>query len=347
MDDANSRSSTKPGCSSFPLVSIIVRSMDRPTLPEALDSIAAQTWPNLEIVVVNAKGPSHLPLPSIWSGRRLRMISSGEKLSRTRAANVGLSDANGDYFGFLDDDDLLFPDHISVLLELLKRDGTSRVAYSGVRVDIYEETSGAVKKTFDFNGPYCRNKLFGRNFIPIHAVVFSSELVKLAGCRFDEQLEILEDWDFWIQLAMLTDFLHCDQITAVYRNRGASGLGGSVGASDIDLRNSTGAVFEKWKKIWTGNDIADIVLYRDSMCEAAGQYISKIEWDYEKKLEHQLAVLNVKQQEIESLMTELEILRVRFARLNASSPENPPEMTQVKFKCLASLAAFFKKLFKC
>ena len=38
------------------LVSVIVRSMDRKTLPDALDSIALQTHSNIEVVVVNAPG---------------------------------------------------------------------------------------------------------------------------------------------------------------------------------------------------------------------------------------------------------------------------------------------------
>jgi hypothetical protein len=48
-----------------PLVSIIVRSMDRRTLPETLDSIAAQTYANLEVVVVLALGSRHHPLPPL------------------------------------------------------------------------------------------------------------------------------------------------------------------------------------------------------------------------------------------------------------------------------------------
>ena len=41
--------------SDMPLVSIIIRSMDRPTLSDALDSVALQTYPNIEVVLVNAK----------------------------------------------------------------------------------------------------------------------------------------------------------------------------------------------------------------------------------------------------------------------------------------------------
>jgi len=43
----------------IPLISVIVRSMDRSTLSKALDSIALQTYSNIEVLVVNAKGGFH------------------------------------------------------------------------------------------------------------------------------------------------------------------------------------------------------------------------------------------------------------------------------------------------
>ena len=43
----------------FPLVSVIIRSIDRSTLAEALDSVASQNYPNIEVILVNAKGADH------------------------------------------------------------------------------------------------------------------------------------------------------------------------------------------------------------------------------------------------------------------------------------------------
>ena len=56
-----------------PLVSILIRSMDRPTLDRAIDSAMKQTWPNLEIVVA-ACGSSHRELPDSIAGRDVRLI---------------------------------------------------------------------------------------------------------------------------------------------------------------------------------------------------------------------------------------------------------------------------------
>ncbi len=119
-----------------PLVSILVRSMDRPTLQRALQSAAQQTWPNLEIVVVAACGRSHRSLPDSILGRPLRLIlpDPDRCLSRPEAANACLDAARGEWLNFLDDDDELLPEHLATLLNA-PRPGKERVVFSATRVD--------------------------------------------------------------------------------------------------------------------------------------------------------------------------------------------------------------------
>lgn len=255
-----------------PLVTVIVRSMDRRLLDEALDSVALQSYPRIEVVVVNAKGGDHSKL-SDWCGRfPLRFISTTTSLDRSRAANVGLDHARGDYLIFLDDDDIFFPDHIASLMTVLTQAGKSRCAYTGVRVEFY--LNGQQVRTLDYNQPFRREQLWGRNYIPIHAVLFEKSLCD-EGCRFDEQLEIFEDWDFWVQLSQHTEFIHLDQISACYRNYGASGLGEDM--CERNLHKATGAFFEKWKSVWSGEQLAEVILYRDTMRAHCEQHIATLD----------------------------------------------------------------------
>ena len=97
------------------LVSVLVRSMDRASLPEALASVAAQSYDSIEVVLINAKKGEHSNVGT-WCGRfPLRLINSEVGLTRVAAANTGLEHAQGTYLMFLDDDDL-------IVYGLLRRD---------------------------------------------------------------------------------------------------------------------------------------------------------------------------------------------------------------------------------
>jgi LmbE family N-acetylglucosaminyl deacetylase/GT2 family glycosyltransferase len=227
----------------LPLVSVLVRSMDRACLPEALASVALQTHANLELVVVNASGGPHRPLDFLPPTLPWRVVSPPKTLppvrpepvegpaptaqttdgpcGRAQAANLALAAAQGEYALFLDDDDLLEPQHLERLIAALQTHPQAVGAYAGVRV---ETQDGAHLRDYDL--PWSRQRLQGVNFLPIHAVLFRMDSVRQRGLRFDEQLLVLEDWDFWLQLTEAADLVHCPGVSAVYRQGlGQSALG--------------------------------------------------------------------------------------------------------------------------
>ncbi|HEY3565746.1 MAG TPA: glycosyltransferase family A protein, partial [Casimicrobiaceae bacterium] len=96
-----------------PLVTIIVRSIGRDSLREALASVALQDYPRIEVVVVAACGIDHHPrLPATIGTHSLRIVGGDERLSRPCDANAGLDAAAGDWITFLDDDDVLLATHV-------------------------------------------------------------------------------------------------------------------------------------------------------------------------------------------------------------------------------------------
>lgn len=207
----------------IPLVSVIVRSIDRSTLERALSSIALQTWKNLEVVVVNAKGGDHTPSGEYCGPFPLRLINQGgEPLRRSAAANRGLAASRGRYLCFLDDDDSMDPGHIAGLVNALCGSPPHEVAYAGIRgqqgTPPHEQLTEFCEAEVDFT------RLLLGNVIPIHAVLFSARFVQ-QGCCFDEQLDNYEDWDFWLQLARQAPFVFVNQISATYYADGESAVG--------------------------------------------------------------------------------------------------------------------------
>ena len=207
----------------LPLVSVLIRSMDRASLPETLASVALQTHAQLEVVVVNATGRAHSPLHYAPAHLEVRVVqpADGAALGRAAAANFALEQARGELALFLDDDDLIDPDHLSRLVQALHGQPRAVGAYTGVRV---VSAGGETVREYDI--PWSAHRLAAINFLPIHAVLFRLSAVREHAVQFDPSLPVLEDWDFWHQLAQDRELVHCPGVSALYRQGlGQSGLG--------------------------------------------------------------------------------------------------------------------------
>ena len=113
------------------VVSVIVRTRNRPQLlKEALDSLARQTYPLIEVVVVNDGGEDVSPVLEQYSRRfyGLKYVHLDRNTGRASAANAGLKEATGDLIAFLDDDDLLLEKHFEILISHLE--SSREVVYS-------------------------------------------------------------------------------------------------------------------------------------------------------------------------------------------------------------------------
>ena len=222
------------------LVSVIIRTTGRATLARSMKSVFRQTHRPIEIVLVNAGGT---PLPRLASDPTVEVREvGGGPFGRPQACNAGLDAARGEWLVFLDDDDAYLPQHIETLLEKLAQADGARVAYSATAcIDGEGRTDGVIHSVFD------REKLLARNYIQIGAALFNRSLVQ-EGCRFDERLDCMEDWDFWIQLAQRTDFAYTAKATNVwFAFTGESGSGMGPNQRPEVTEPYKKMVLEKWK----------------------------------------------------------------------------------------------------
>ena len=221
------------------LATVITRTVGRPSLARSLSAAAGQSYPAIEMLVIDAAGSGVPDLPAVDRG--VRVISDGRPHGRAEAANLGLEHAQGDYLMLLDDDDEIAPTHIERLVHALAQ-SSAKVAYSDAE---------AVDAKGDVVHVYARDfslmRLHDENLFPPHAVLFSRSLVEV-GCRFAIALAVMEDWDFWLQLAEHTDFIHVPGITARYYveagNSGA-GLGANRDGKAVDI--AARAISDRWK----------------------------------------------------------------------------------------------------
>lgn len=236
------------------LVSIVCRSIGRPELEQTLNSIAKQTYPSIEIILVEALGESLAAFHQFANPVVVNSVSSGAKLTRSNAANAGLDSAQGDYIMFLDDDDWIGDTHVATLVQALSTQSKVKAAYSCTQ----KMSADGKQKKEVFDQAFDSRLLMRDNFIPIHSMLFESVLLK-EGCRFDNNFDVFEDWDFWLQLNQHTDFLHIASLTAFYRDGGDSETSSETDDDRFLNSNPRGKgrakLFDKWLKIWNGEEI--------------------------------------------------------------------------------------------
>ncbi|HUH94225.1 MAG TPA: glycosyltransferase family 2 protein [Casimicrobiaceae bacterium] len=206
-----------------PLVSILIRTVDRgPWLEQALATVANQTWPNLEAVVIEDGPPRSEAVVERFRDRlNVRYRALGSKVGRARAGNIALVEARGEWLNFLDDDDQLFADHVEVLLDAAQErrvkgayglsweTPTRVIDRAGAR---YEELAHVTRHRH----PFDRLALWHHNIFPIQAVLFHRSLYERHG-GFAEDMDQLEDWNLWTRYTLEDDFVLVEKTTSKYR----------------------------------------------------------------------------------------------------------------------------------
>ena len=254
-----------------PLVSVVVRTKDRAVLLEqALASVAASSYRALEVVLVNDGGqPPSVPSDFPFALRRIDLASNR---GRAAAANAGVEAARGQYVLFLDDDDLVAPEHVETLVGLAVGSG-ARVVYADAAVGVYEpdphEGWALRSRTVPYSRDFDPDLLLLDNYIPFHTVLVERSLYAEAG-PFDESLAFFEDWDLLIRLSRLARFQHLARVTCEYRHfRGAAHALGETSDGRLDFVTTKGRVLEKHRSLRSSEALSRaIVTLRREAVEA-------------------------------------------------------------------------------
>jgi len=168
------------------------------TIGQTVASVQAQTWSQVEIVVVD-DGSTDLAtitiLDSLVGIQLVRQKNAGLPAAR----NAGFAAASGDFFLPLDADDWLEPDAIEKLLSGLKSDLGVAFAYSHLQLE--GEAYGVLAKSYNFF-----EQLFF-NQMP-YCLLLPRRVVEAVG-GFDETMKKgYEDWEFNIRLGARGYFGH-------------------------------------------------------------------------------------------------------------------------------------------
>jgi glycosyltransferase involved in cell wall biosynthesis len=213
--------------SAHPLVSVVVSHFDRREwLLEALDSIAAQTFPDFEVLVINDAGPSSAELVADWSRGRSFDTSYVHRATNGGVAavrNSGVRAARGKLIAYLDDDDLWDARHLGGLVALLESRPECGLAYGDALVARVEPAEGPpaswpVREQLTLAVPFDLGDLARDDFIVPGGMLHRRALYDAVG-PFDENLYVSDDWDWLLRAARVTSFARLARVVVTVRIR--------------------------------------------------------------------------------------------------------------------------------
>lgn len=180
-----------------PLVSVVLVTRDRPAkLEGALDSLGKQTYPALELVVVDGSEESVESLVRSRVGSLPVTYRRDDGSGAGAARNVGMRAATGTYVAFLDDDDRWLPRKVERQVETFEPGvGTVYTGQFTVRDD--ERVGG---RTPSLSGWVTEQLLRGTACSPTSTVMVRRSLFEETG-GFDERFPVWEDREWYVRLS--------------------------------------------------------------------------------------------------------------------------------------------------
>src|SRR5580658_951280 len=183
-------------------VSIVIPSYNTAGLmANCLNSVFAQTYTNLETLVVNDGSPDTAELEKVLRPFMDRIVYLKQENKRAAGArNNAIRQARGEFVAFLDSDDTWMPDHLASQMQLFAADPSLGLTYSNGWVGLPGEEREFMERCPSAGEATFGSLLVERCQIPISTVVARKQAIVKAG-GFDEKLARCDDYDMWMRTA--------------------------------------------------------------------------------------------------------------------------------------------------
>ena len=187
-----------------PKVSIIIPVYNGSNyLKEAIDSAIAQTYKNIEIIVVNDGSNDDGATEEIAKsyGNKIRYFKK-ENGGVATALNLGIKKMTGEYFSWLSHDDVYYPEKVEKQISVTKDCKVATIIYSDV--EYIDNQSRKISKTS--YGTKCDKKQLSSGLFLVTngmangcSLLINKSLFKTYGL-FNEELKTSNDYDMWFRM---------------------------------------------------------------------------------------------------------------------------------------------------
>lgn len=209
--------------SETPLVTVGVASYNNASyLRETLESIRLQTYPNIEVIVVDdASTDDSVAVIETWLAEHpevnARPVLHESNKGVCSTCNDIITQAKGEFICMIGSDDMYLPDKLAVQVPLLQN-APPQVGVITSPVQFIDAAGNFIPKPDDFAIPHPEDvfmPLLKACFIAAMGTLVRRSSYEKVGL-YDENLPF-EDWDMWLRLAKEYKFYYSPQVSALYR----------------------------------------------------------------------------------------------------------------------------------
>ncbi len=206
----------------FPLVSVILATYNGyQYLEEVLLSIRNQTYPHLEILIID-DASSDIRVKQIIDGmimqdNRIRYLRNATNMERSWSKNFWAQQANGDFIAFVDDDDVWEKEKIDKQVQILQEnDSVGIVGTYAIFMDEKDNIVGKTTHLKTWTDDIHDSILLSNPFI--HSSVLIRKDIFLRAGWFPE-FNLCEDYDLWFRVLQITKGVNIPDFLVKYRMR--------------------------------------------------------------------------------------------------------------------------------
>ncbi len=220
-----------------PLVTVIIPAFNaEKCIIEALDSVVAQTYRPIEVIVVDdGSSDNTAKVVKDYCSVSTRTVELGLRCICQRnggpsmARNTGIKEARGGYVAFLDADDLWMSHKLEKQMQLFGKDFDADVVFTDVKVT--KQRNGRTEEFVFFQKYALNTEFFGHAAKVINPVekllrsnfMLTPSVVVRRGCLndgffFNEDRRYAEDWEAWLTLSLGSTFCYVNEVCVHVRD---------------------------------------------------------------------------------------------------------------------------------
>ena len=174
---------------------------------DTIESVILQSVKNWEMIIVDDCSPDNgagaaVVKKYIANDNRIKLIQLSENRGASGARNVAIRNAQGQYFAFLDSDDIWDDDYLKLMLEHIKKEQNDNAAifFSGYR-RMDDKCLHEILQPYSYTGIVNYKKLlFHCPIFPSAAIIDTTKLRTMMYFR-EELRNLRDDYAFWLDIA--------------------------------------------------------------------------------------------------------------------------------------------------